>query len=281
MSLNNNGKYRCMNDMHAKSKLKWITLIALMITVAIFSIFKFSQKRNQLLALTEPLVKGSALESVYGIGTVTANRSFQLKPGVTTSVLKLYVKEGDQVKKGARLVDLSDMNPVHSPFDGTITFLPAKVGETVFAQSVVLSVVDLTDRYIIVSLEQRAALRVVQNQKAKINFDSMRNQSFDGIVQAIYSNDNNFFVRIGADNLPPQILPGMTGDVAISIAEHKDVLLVPVAAIESGKVYVDLGHGRSKQVNIKIGVVDATMAELIEGDLREGDRLQIRKKISK
>jgi multidrug efflux pump subunit AcrA (membrane-fusion protein) len=228
-------------------------------------------------SLTEPIRKGPIVESVYGIGTVTATRSFQLKLGVTGTIRRLFVKEGDAVKRDQKLVDVDGV-PFNAPFDGTITLLPYKVGETVFPQAVVLSIVDLQDRYVLVTLEQQAALRVRRGQKARLSFDSMREVSYDGQVEAIYSNENNFFVRIGVAGLPAQILPGMTGDVAIGIAEHRDALIVPVAALDAGKVYVKRGLGTAA-VEVRTGIVDGAMAEIVAGDLREGERLVIRKKV--
>jgi len=40
------------------------------------------------------------------------------------------------------------------------------------------------------------------------------------------------------DQLPPEILPGMTTDVAIEVAQKEKALLVPVRAINSGHVLV-------------------------------------------
>lgn len=265
------------------SLLKWLranrwraVLIAsaALAAIVVFGWRATSQQGNQ---LSEPIQKGPIVESVYGIGTVTATRSFQLKLGVTGTIRRLYVKEGDQVKRNQTLMDLDGV-PFNAPFDGTITLLPFKVGETVFPQSVALSLVDLQDRYALVTLEQQAALRVRRGQKAKLSFDSLREEAYDGLVEAIYSNDNNFFVRIGIAGLPPQILPGMTADVAIGISEHRDALIVPVAAIDAGKVYVRRGLGTTT-IAVKTGIVDGARAEIVEGDLREGERVVIRKKV--
>ncbi len=226
--------------------------------------------------LTEPLKKGPVIESVYGIGTVTAFKTYQVKLGVTSTIRNLHVKEGDPVKRGQPLVDLEGPVSVTAPFDGTVTYLPVKIGENVFAQSVILSLSDLRDRYIVVSLEQRAVLRVRQGQKARISFENMRGESFDGLVQSVYSHENNFLVRIGVERLPPQILPGMTADVAIGIGEIPGALLAPLSAVEEGKVVIDRGSGRPQTVAVKLGVVDGDMAQIISGDVREGDRLLIK-----
>jgi membrane fusion protein, macrolide-specific efflux system len=246
--------------------------VAVFVVVAVILAIRSIQSRNE--RLTEPLKKGSIIESVYGIGTVSPNRRFDLKVGVTSTIRRLYVQEGDQVKRAQPLVQLDDVI-FNAPFAGTITSLPFKVGETVFAATPVLSVVDLRDRYLVVSLEQRGALRVRPGQKARISFDSMRGEAYGGEVESVYSHDNNFLVRIDVSSLPPQILPGMTADVAVAIAERRDVLLAPAAAIDAGKVYVRRGPGRPRAVEVKIGIVDGTMAEIVAGDVHEGDRLVI------
>lgn len=230
--------------------------------------------------LSEPIKKGVITESVYGIGTVTANKTFQFKPGTTNTLHNIFVKEGDTVKRGDRLVELDGGLIVSAPFDGTVTSLPFKVGENVFAQSVIVDLVDLLDRYLLVSLEQRGALRVRRGQSASLSFDGMRDQAFEGKVDSIYSSGNNFLVRINISNLSPQILPGMTADTAIAIEERKDVLLIPVAALDNGKVTVQRAVGKNT-VAVTTGIIDGAMAEVTAGDLKEGDRLLIRKGFKK
>lgn len=229
--------------------------------------------------LTDPLKKGTIIQSVYGIGTVLANHSFQLKPAVVSSIRELFVKEGDSVKKGDKLA-LLDSILYKAPFDGTVTALPFKVGENVFAQAPVLSLVNLEDRYLLVSLEQQGALRVEKGQTVIMSFDSIRDQNYEGVVESVYSNDNNFFARINVSKLNPKILPGMTADVAIQIMKHENALLLPIAAFNNGGVWVKRSSIASF-TPLKLGIVDKEMGELIEGDLKEGDHLLIKQKASK
>ena len=240
--------------------------------------YKFKYTHAAKDPLSDPLKKGLILDSVYGIGMVTASHIFQFKSGVSSTVQKLFVLEGDFVQKGKALLEMEGVGKVYAPFTGTVTSVPVNVGEAVFPQSIVISVVDLDDRYITVTLEQRGALRVRMGQEARISFDSMRDQVFKGKVEAIYSNNNNFMVRIQVEDLAPQLLPGMSGDVAIAIQEKKEVLLVPVAAIDQGKVYVARISGSPDVVEIKVGIIDGAMAEVISGPLQEGDRVILRMK---
>ena len=262
----------------------WLTkrraFVALITLVAVAAVLLVVvARRSDSVELSEPLRRGKVIESVYGIGTVTATRSFQLKTAVPSTVLNIYVQEGDRVQRGKRLVDLDGVGSFRAPFAGTVTSLPIKVGETVFAQTMALELVDLLDRYLVVSLEQRGAVRVRRGQKAQISFEAMRGEVFEGVVESVYSRQNDFLVRIHISQLPPQVLPGMTADVAIGIAERDNALLVPAAAIDAGKIHVKRGS-KTEEVAVTTGVIDGAMAEINSGDVREGDRVVIRHKES-
>ena len=228
--------------------------------------------------LSSPIQKGTIVDAVYGIGSVTATRSYSIKPGVISTISDLYVREGDFVRRGMKLARI-DTVVYHAPFDGVVNFLPFKVGENIFTQIPVLVLTDLSDRYLVVSLEQQGALRVKAGQKAKLSFDSLRSQTFEGTVQSVYSYNSNFLARIDVSSLPPEILPDMTADVSIIIRQVNDALLIPVSALEGDSVWVRRRLGIPTKIPVKFGVVDATMAEVLSGDLQPGDQIMIRKKV--
>ncbi|MCE9596762.1 MAG: efflux RND transporter periplasmic adaptor subunit [Spirochaetia bacterium] len=228
--------------------------------------------------LSEPIATGTIVRSVYGIGSVMANRSYQLKLAIVNNLNEIYVKEGDSVPKNGRLV-LIDGIPYSAPFAGTITFLPYRIGENVFASVPVLTLVDLRDRYIVASLEQQGALQVQKGQTVRMSFDTIRDHYYTGTVSAIYSNENQFLARIDVRDLPAQVLPGMTADVAISIQERKDALLVPVAALEGKSVWRKRGHEIPRLIEVQIGIVDREFAEIEKGDLAAGDRVLIKTRV--
>lgn len=247
----------------------WVIIaVATIAMVALVSNTR-SGKSNQVLGEAK---RGKILEAVYGIGTVTATRTYQLKVGVTSTIRELYVREGDFVSKGTKLLALDGAAEFLAPFSGTVTALPNKVGETVFPQVPILTLTDLDDRYLVVSLEQQAAIRVRKSQKCRLSFDSMRDETFHGWVESVYSNNNNYLVRIGTNDLPPQILPGMTVDVAIGIKEHDEALIVPVAAINSGYLWAKR-DGKKMKLAVKPGTLDGSFVEIVKGEVREGDAI--------
>ncbi len=238
-------------------------IITFLLLISLYNIFFKSEKDNYV-ALVK---RGTIYESIYGIGTIKAEKSFKLSSGVISTISNLFVKEGDIVKKGNKLVTTDETTSFYAPFTGTITSLNCKIGETVFAQTLILTLVDLTDRYLVVSLEQKGIIKVKINQTAIINFDSMREVNFYGKIESIYSTDNDFLVRIKMEKLPAQILPGMTADVAINVGKKENVFLVPAHLIKQNKILVQHGNDAPKLKIIKIGLVDGEFAEIIADDL--------------
>lgn len=263
---------------------KWVarhralSIAAIAVFCAAAPLVRISVKRSAG-QLSEPISRTSIVQAVYGIGTVTANQSYQLKPGVTSTITTLFVNEGDTVKKGARLAQL-DQIVYRAPFDGTIVNLPFKVGENVFANIPAVTVVNLEDRYVVVTLEQQGALRIKAGQKARLSFDTIREETYEGKVRSVYSYQNSFLARIDCPGMPARILPGMTADVAIEIRQHDNTLVVPVASYDRGILWVKRGNAIPQKIEVKTGIIDKDKLEIVAGDLEPGDRVLVRKDLS-
>lgn len=217
--------------------------------------------------------KGSVVEAIYGIGTVTPYRTFDLKLAVPNTITALHVQEGDHVRAGASLVRLD--GEFVAPFSGTVTSVPFKVGETVFAQTPILTLVDLSRLYVVVSLEQQGAIKVKPGQVVVLSFESIRDQEFHGVVKSTYPSNGNFFVRIEVSDFNASILPGMTADVAIQLNKKDNVLLVPVSAINESQLILKQRF-RNKIVDVKVGIVDGDKAEIVSGNVTPGDQLVVK-----
>lgn len=216
--------------------------------------------------------RGTIVEAVYGLGTIVSHKVFDLKLGITSTIRTLHVKEGDFVAINASLIEFSEGNTVKAPFAGTVTQLPFQTGENVFPQTTILQLIDLKDRYVLVSLEQQGAMRVKPGQKAALSFESLRNQTYGGTVRTVYPNAGEFLVAIDSPQLPDDILPDMTADVAIEIARKDDALLVPVQAVSSGRISV-FKDGKAVKRKVTLGLVDGPWAEIVSGDLNVNDQI--------
>lgn len=263
-------------------KKRWLLLVPLVLVLTVVGVTRCQSNRHAVKPHRGPIV-----EAVYGLGTVTSSKTFQLKIGVTSSVTKLFVAEGDFVKQGAPLVAIESRTaPFTAPFTGTVTSIPLKVGETIFPQAKIIAMQDLTDRYLLVSLEQQGALRVRPGQTAQISFESLRGEKYVGVVKSVFpsfgtgddeSRSADFMVHIQIDKMPPAIIPGMTADVAVEVAQRADALLIPANAVIAGYVQA-IRDGKRQRLAVKVGTVDGEWAEITDDSLRADDRVIVPKR---
>jgi HlyD family secretion protein len=120
---------------------------------------------------------------------------------------------------------------------------------------------------------------VAPQQKVDIRVDAYPSRVFEGVVDRVSplgvetSSVVNFDVEIKIVDKEASLLrSGMSADVEIVTAEQKDVLLVPLAALQSKdrKRLVRLASGEERVV--KTGTTDGTRMVVLDG-LKEGDEI--------
>ncbi|TMV52196.1 efflux RND transporter periplasmic adaptor subunit [Paenibacillus mesophilus] len=120
--------------------------------------------------------------------------------------------------------------------------------------------------------------------KAEVRVDSFAGRVFQGELAqvstvGVTSNGVTYYDAIVAvPNRDQQLKYGMTGTAEILIQDKKDVLTLPVEAlqIQRGNVSVTVKHadGTKESVPIKLGVRSKTSVEVVEG-LKEGDQVVV------
>ena len=202
---------------------------------------------------------------------------------------------------------------IYSPIDGVVISRKLDVGQTVaaaFSTPVLFTIAnDLTKMNIDASVSESDIGQVKTGQTAEFAVDAFPDDVFRGKVVQVRkspSTVNNvvtYDVIIAVDNPEQKLFPGMTADVSILVAERKNVLKIPNAAlrfIPPDNVKVDPADGSSltnqtaaalvtapnqrvvyvssgtpkeprlKMVHVKVGADDGADSEILEG-LREGD----------
>jgi len=254
---------------------KWIALIVSTLVIAGLITFSIVRRMNQY-TIVQP-EKGNIHEAIYGLGKVKSRNRFEVIAGVMSTVTKRFVNEGDFVKKGAPLLQLNEQVIFRSPLNGTVTFSKLYEGETALPNVVLLRVEDLNEKFIELSLEQQSVLRIKLDQPARISFESLRGQTLNGKVAAVFPRDDEFIVQVDAQNLDSKILPGMTADVTIDIGSIENATILPIAAIRNGMISLDRGNGHWEKTKVEIGQIDGLSAEIKSPQLTPQDRIRIRK----
>ncbi len=255
---------------------RWIVIIPLgiLILAGVFGAVHYFKERS--ITLISPK-RGPIVEAVYGLGKVKAEKQFEIKLGVISTVERIFAKEGDHVEKGAPLIEFQTGTLFRAPFEGTITWVGFQQNETVGPQVSVMKLEDLSQWYIEVALEQQGAMRVKRGQAVRVSFESLRGELTKGVVQSIFPREGEFLVHVKLEELPAQVLPGMTADVAIEVSEKSDALLIPVSSITNGRVLVER-EGKRIPVQLHIGTVDGTWAEVLDDALLVSDQIVVHRK---
>ncbi|MCS7180781.1 MAG: HlyD family secretion protein [bacterium] len=158
-------------------------------------------------------------------------------------------------------------------------------GATVWQSQELLNLPDFNSMGVDVKVHEASIQKLSIGQIANVKVSSIPNKVFKGkVVQISNMPDqslkmlnpdiNVYIVKIELIEKDKSMRPGMNADVEILIKELKNVIAVPIVAVnfEKGQAYCEIFEEGKNIVrkNIKLGESSETMVEVKEG-LKEGD----------
>jgi HlyD family secretion protein len=130
---------------------------------------------------------------------------------------------------------------IRSPVEGVIVDRRVNVGQTVVAglnaPSLFLIAKDLKRLQVWASVNEADIGNIHAGQNVTFTVDAYPNRTFNGIVGQIRLNASmtqnvvTYTVVVNTDNADGKLLPYLTANLQFQVAEHKDALLVPNAAL--------------------------------------------------
>lgn len=200
---------------------------------------------------------------------------------------------------------------IRSPVNGTVINRVVDVGQTVaasFSTPTLFTIgKDLRQMQIDTTLDEADVGSIKVGQKVSFTVEAFPNRVFKGSVKQVRLNATNtqnvvtYDVVVGVNNADLSLLPGMTANATILIAERKHVLLVPNSALRvklahaggrggspgeatgggggqamhagNMKVIYVLGPKGPQPVRVTLGITDNINTELVSGELQAGERV--------
>ena len=229
-----------------------------------------------------------------GLGSADAARTAEQARRVAGSNVELRKAQlaAAQGALAAAELDVQDAElrlketSIFAPISGTILDVAVEKGTLVSSAltnvsggSVMMTLADLSDLRIIASVDEAQISRVQVGQRVDINVDTYGDRTFRGKVDRVSplgvdtSSVITFDVEIAVvDEAASLLRSGMSADIEIVTAEQKDVLLVPLIAIQSSgrRRFVKLQNGEER--TIKTGSTDGTQMVVLEG-VGEGEHV--------
>jgi len=163
---------------------------------------------------------------------------------------------------------------VVSPYSGVISNLNIVEGINISVEKRIATVSTKGNPVVELSLSEVDVNKVKVGQKATVNFDSLSDKSFTGIVVTvdkvglITSNVTNYTAYIRLDNSSEELLSNMSGTANIILDSVTDVLIIPTAAIQTNnninyaKILKD---GKQELVEITLGLSTDNGVEVRSG----------------
>jgi HlyD family secretion protein len=196
---------------------------------------------------------------------------------------------------------------VRSPVSGVVVDRQIDVGQTVAAslQAPVLFKIaqDLREMQIDSNFAEADIGRIKVGQNVNFAVDAFPNNAFTGVVKQVrlnattVSNVVTYDVVVTLKNPDEILAPGMTAYVNVILAERKNVLVVPNAALRykptemslkgtgdtqkakkekkepnTGVLYV-FENGEPKAIKVTTGISDNRFTEIVSDELKAGDKI--------
>ncbi|WP_339190226.1 efflux RND transporter periplasmic adaptor subunit [Paenibacillus sp. FSL P2-0121] len=185
--------------------------------------------------------------------------------------------------------DMLPPDPLTAPIDGTVTTVNIASGEKAMDGSELIDITDYANLSVVVQVDELDIPTVKLGMPATISLDALPDTEFKGTVTKIAnegtaSNGVSLFdVTIGLTSSEGALV-GMSAEVSVTTAEKKDVLTVPIEAVQerNGKytVSIPLAAGSAAtsktagegQVPMPSGAPDARGGAMPSGapDARDG-----------
>ncbi len=208
----------------------------------------------------------------------------------------------DQTKAALEIAKSNlDNTTIRSPIDGIVISRKVNIGQIVSSgqpsSPLFLIAEDLNKMKLDAHVSEADIGKARNDQEAEFTVDAYPNQTFEGKVRQVKNEPittNNvvtYDVVILIDNEKLELKPGMTAEVKILVAQKKDVLRVPTAALRfipppsaqvddkslelnSGSViWLSLKNGQLKAVSVNTGISDDTFTEILDGNIGEGEKV--------
>lgn len=172
---------------------------------------------------------------------------------------------------------------VLAPMTGVVTGREVQIGQIIASAinnvgggTTVLTLADLSHRYVLVSVDESDIGRIATGQRAKITVDAYPERVFPGAVVrvaakgSVASNVVTFEVKVEVKGEGQDLLkPEMTANVEIVVADKPDALLVPITAVtrRRGQSVVHVRHadGSVEERAVTAGMSDGASIEILEG----------------
>ena len=265
-----------------KKKKKWLKWIIILAIAAVFAAWlMIFSKGTQSAVYTDVQAVTGNLETYYNFdGLVKAKLTQTITSAQAGTVRTVYVRQNEQVKKGAKLYRLDDGETVQADMAGEVTGLYIEEGSVVSAGETTAQIIDMSSLEVELKVDEYDVAAVTPGVPVQISVLATGGQ-FTGSVTALDKNgtasgDLSYYTAAVALESGEGVYPGMQISAKILREKAENAVLLRQDAIqfdEYNKPYVYMRGADGKEVvkvGVSVGASDGIYCEITDG-LKTGD----------
>lgn len=239
----------------------------------------------------EPVKKGDVLFTLYSPELYAAQQEYILARNSQSSAnaslaraarkrLELLGLTNAQIERIAARGEPIQNMPFLAPATGYVLEKNVVQGASVKAGETLFRIVPLERVWVEADVYEQDMQRVKVGQPVKVTLQNQGNRTYEGKVDFVYPTvdpqTRTGRVRIELPNPDLTLKPDMYANVTFDLPQTEERLRIPKeAVIYTGPrtlVFLDLGEGRLKPQEVKLGLEGEEMVEVVEG-LSPGDEV--------
>jgi RND family efflux transporter MFP subunit len=163
---------------------------------------------------------------------------------------------------------------VTAPFDGVVSAVVARPGDLLAAKAPMATLIT-TSRTVEAKISEENFAGIKIGQKATVRFLGYGGTNYDASVIKILPTADpetqRYIVHLEVKIDPDKLVPGITGEVSIIVAERQNATLVARRALFDNRLYVVV-DGKVQRRRVEVGYVALNVAEITKG-IEVGDQV--------
>jgi RND family efflux transporter MFP subunit len=198
------------------------------------------------------------------------------------AVAQLDLSKAQLSQNDARLQELRinlENTSVASPVDGFVGKRSVDPGAMVNTNTAIASVVDISRLRLVVNVVEKDLRLVSAGDPAVVEVDAYPGEKFSGkiarVAPVLDPATRTAAMEVEIPNSDYKLKPGMYARINLTVEEHKNVLVVPKAAVvdysNDRGVWVPNDNDRATFVPLKLGIENTAQIEVLDG-MKEGSR---------
>ncbi len=205
-----------------------------------------------------------------------------------SEVRTVYVKMGDHVQAGDKLVRLSSGETMTAEFDGRVNTVSVEAGDEVSAGASLVQVADFSHMKVNIRVDEYDISSVSVGQNCTVTATATE-QEFESSIAAIdyisaSAGNVAYYTATAYVDVNDGIYPGMQVTVTIPQEEAEDVVVLKMDALSfdeanSAFVYMYNADGVLEEVPVEVGVSNGNYVEIKSG-LKDGDEVYVETEVS-